>query len=100
MVRKVDFLPWTGASVFPREASRAEGMARAVARTVARRSILPLPDDYLQPDAYGAPHKQDGTDTFGYYHNGAVFAGHTTEFLAAHYVAGETEYLPTAFFAQ
>lgn len=54
--------------------------------------LIPVtPDDYLQPDGFGVPHKSDGTDTFGYYQNGAVFAGHTTEFLAAHYVVGETE---------
>jgi hypothetical protein len=53
--------------------------------------LVPVPpDDYLQPDGYGMPTKSDGTDTFGYYMNGAVFAGHTTEFLAAHYVVGET----------
>jgi hypothetical protein len=52
--------------------------------------LIPVPPDYLQPDGLGVPQKSDGTDTFGYYQNGAVFAGHTTEFLAAHYVVGET----------
>jgi len=54
--------------------------------------LIPVPpDDYLQPDSFGLPQKSDGTDTFGYYMNGAIFAGHTTEFLAAHYVVGETK---------
>lgn len=52
--------------------------------------LIPVPpDDYLQPDSCGIPRKPDGSDTFGFYQNGAVFAGHTTEFLAAHYMVGE-----------
>ena len=45
--------------------------------------------DYLLPDAAGCPKREDGTDTFGYYMNGAVTAGQVLHFLAAHYVVGE-----------
>jgi hypothetical protein len=47
--------------------------------------------DYLQPNAFGTPAKEDGTDTFGYYMNGGITAGHVLHFLAAHYVVGEPE---------
>ncbi|MGZ5505129.1 MAG: alpha-L-rhamnosidase-related protein [Limisphaerales bacterium] len=45
--------------------------------------------DYLLPDAIGCPQREDGTDTFGYYMNGAITAGQVLHFLAAHYVVGE-----------
>jgi hypothetical protein len=45
--------------------------------------------DYLLPDAIGCPQREDGTDTFGYYMNGAITAGQVLHFLAAHYVLGE-----------
>jgi len=45
--------------------------------------------DYLQPDAAGSPHREDGTDTFGYYMNGGITAGQVLHFLAAHYVVGD-----------
>ena len=45
--------------------------------------------DYLLPDACGIPTREDGTDTFGYYMNGGITAGHVLHFLAAHYVAGD-----------
>ena len=47
--------------------------------------------DYLQPNAFGTPAKEDGTDTFGYYMNGGITAGHVLHFLDAHYVVGEPE---------
>jgi hypothetical protein len=47
--------------------------------------------DYLLPDAIGIPKREDGTDTFGWYMNGGITAGHVLHFLAAHYVLGENE---------
>jgi len=47
--------------------------------------------DYLLPDAIGIPQREDGTDTFGYYMNGGITAGHVLHFLAAHYVLGQPE---------
>ena len=47
--------------------------------------------DYLQPDAIGMPHKEDGTDTFGVYMNGGISAGHSLHFIDALYLVGETE---------
>jgi hypothetical protein len=47
--------------------------------------------DYLQPNGYGIPTREDGTDTFGYYMNGGITAGHVLHFLAAHYVVGDPE---------
>ncbi len=48
-------------------------------------------DDYLQPDGFGIPRREDGTDTFGQYMNGGITAGHVLHFLAAHYVVGDPE---------
>jgi hypothetical protein len=48
-----------------------------------------LRNDYLLPDAAGCPKREDGTDTFGYYMNGGITAGHVLHFLMAHYVVGE-----------
>jgi hypothetical protein len=45
--------------------------------------------DYLQPDAIGIPKLEDGTDTFGWYMNGGITAGHVLHFLMAHYVLGD-----------
>lgn len=45
--------------------------------------------DYLLPNAIGCPQREDGTDTFGYYMNGAITAGQVLHFLAAHYVVGD-----------
>ncbi len=45
--------------------------------------------DYLMPNAPGGPQREDGSDTFGYYMNGAITAGQVLHFLAAHYVVGE-----------
>ncbi len=45
--------------------------------------------DYLLPGAIGCPQREDGTDTFGYYMNGAITAGQVLHFLAAHYVVNE-----------
>jgi hypothetical protein len=45
--------------------------------------------DYLLPDSFGCPKREDGTDTFGYYMNGGITAGQVLHFLAAHYVVGE-----------
>ena len=54
--------------------------------------LIPVPAyDYLQPDGFGIAKLPDGSDTFGYYMNGSVFAGRATEFLAAHYVVGESQ---------
>ncbi|MDH7501427.1 MAG: hypothetical protein QHJ82_01755 [Verrucomicrobiota bacterium] len=47
--------------------------------------------DYLQPDGFGIPAKEDGTDTFGHYMNGGITAGQVLHFLAAHYVVGDPE---------
>jgi hypothetical protein len=47
-----------------------------------------LRSDYLQPDACGLPTREDGTDTFQYYMNGGITAGHVLHFMAAHYVVG------------
>ncbi|NLH74964.1 MAG: hypothetical protein GX456_18100 [Verrucomicrobia bacterium] len=47
--------------------------------------------DYLQPDGFGIPRKEDGTDTFGHYMNGGITAGQVLHFLAAHYVVGDPE---------
>jgi peptidylprolyl isomerase len=45
--------------------------------------------DYLLPDGLGCPHREDGTDTFGYYMNGAITAGQVLHYLAAQYVVGD-----------
>ena len=45
--------------------------------------------DYLQPDALGIPTREDGTDTFGYYMNAGITAGHVLHYLAAHYLMGD-----------
>jgi hypothetical protein len=50
-----------------------------------------LRSDYLQPDAIGIPKREDGTDTFGYYMNAGITAGHVLHYLAAHYVLGDRE---------
>lgn len=47
--------------------------------------------DYLQPDGFGIPKREDGTDTFGHYMNGGITAGQVLHFLAAHYVVGDPE---------
>jgi hypothetical protein len=44
--------------------------------------------DYLQPNGFGIPTREDGTDTFQYYQNGGIAAGHSLHFLLANYVAG------------
>ncbi len=59
-------------------------------------SLRPFrPEEYLlgiTPGICGVPGQADGSDTLGQYQNGGVHAGHTLHWLAAHYVAGETEY--------
>ena len=47
--------------------------------------------DYLQPNCLGLPAREDGTDTFGYYMNAGITAGHVLHWLAAHYVLGDRE---------
>ncbi|MCY3020690.1 MAG: hypothetical protein NTW87_16860 [Planctomycetota bacterium] len=47
--------------------------------------------DYLLPDGFGIPRKEDGTDTVGQYMNGGITAGQVLHFLAAHYVVGDPE---------
>ena len=47
--------------------------------------------DYLQPNCLGLPAREDGTDTFGYYMNGGITAGHVLHFLMAHYVLDDPE---------
>jgi hypothetical protein len=47
-----------------------------------------LRSDYLQPNCLGLPEREDGTDTFGYYMNAGITAGHVLHYLAAHYVLG------------
>lgn len=46
--------------------------------------------DYLQPDGLGLPQREDGTDTFQFYMNGGISAGHSLHFIMAHYRVGET----------
>jgi hypothetical protein len=54
--------------------------------------LVPVPRaDYLQPDGFGIPTREDGTDTFGQYMNGGITAGQVLHFLAAHYVVGDPE---------
>jgi Mannosylglycerate hydrolase MGH1-like glycoside hydrolase domain len=49
--------------------------------------LLPVRrSDYLQPNCLGLPSREDGTDTFGYYMNGGITAGHVLHYLMAHYV--------------
>jgi hypothetical protein len=48
-----------------------------------------LRSDYLQPNCLGLPAREDGTDTFGYYMNAGITAGHVLHYLAAHYVIGD-----------
>ncbi len=45
--------------------------------------------DYLQPNCLGLPTREDGADTFGYYMNAGITAGHVLHWLAAHYVLGD-----------
>jgi hypothetical protein len=47
-----------------------------------------LRSDYLQPNCLGLPEREDGTDSFGYYMNAGITAGHVLHYLAAHYVVG------------
>ena len=47
--------------------------------------------DYLQPNGYGCPQREDGTDTFQHYENGGISAGHTLHFLAASHLVGQGE---------
>lgn len=47
--------------------------------------------DYLQPNCLGLPAREDGTDTFGYYMNGGITAGHVLHFLMAHYALGDQD---------
>ena len=47
--------------------------------------------DYLLPDGFGIPQREDGTDTFGHYQNGGITAGQVLHFLAAHYVVDRPE---------
>jgi hypothetical protein len=52
--------------------------------------LLPVRrEDYLLPDAFGCPKREDGTDTVGQYMNGGISAGQVLHFLAAHYVVGD-----------
>jgi len=49
--------------------------------------LLPVRrSDFLQPNCLGLPSREDGTDTFGYYMNGGITAGHVLHYLMAHYV--------------
>ena len=52
--------------------------------------------DYLQPNGLGLPQREDGTDTFGYYMNGGITAGHVLHFLMAHYVLGDKDMVDRA----
>jgi hypothetical protein len=45
--------------------------------------------DYLQPDGFGCPHREDGTDTFQHYENGGISAGHSMHFFVANYLLGQ-----------
>ena len=55
-----------------------------------------LRSDYLQPNCLGLPQREDGTDTFGYYMNGGITAGHVLHFLMAHYVLGDKDLVDRA----
>ena len=52
--------------------------------------------DYLQPNCLGLPQREDGTDTFGYYMNAGITAGHVLHFLMAHYVIGDKDMVDRA----
>ncbi len=47
--------------------------------------------DYIQPDGLGAPHREDGTDTFQQYENGGISAGHSLHFFVASHLVGQGE---------
>lgn len=47
--------------------------------------------DYLQPDGFGCPSREDGTDTFQQYENGGITGGQILHFLAANYRVGYGE---------
>lgn len=47
--------------------------------------------DYLQPDGFGCPQREDGTDSFQQYENGGITGGQILHFLAANYQAGYGE---------
>jgi len=47
--------------------------------------------DYLQPDGFGCPQREDGRDTFQQYENGGITGGQILHFLAAHYRVGHGE---------
>ncbi len=54
--------------------------------------LVPVPRaDYLQPNAFGLPQKEDGTDTFQQYMNGGISAAHVLPWLVAHHVVGMPE---------
>ncbi len=45
--------------------------------------------DYLQPDGFGCPSREDGTDTFGQYENGGISGGHSLHFFVASHLVGQ-----------
>lgn len=47
--------------------------------------------DYLLPNGFGVPSREDGTDSFQTYMNGGISAGYTLHFIMAHHVVGEPE---------
>jgi Bacterial alpha-L-rhamnosidase 6 hairpin glycosidase domain len=54
--------------------------------------LVPVPRrDYLVPDGFGVPMREDGSDTFGYYMNGGIAPGRVLHFILAHYVVGMPE---------
>ena len=55
-----------------------------------------LRSDYLQPNCLGLPEREDGADSFGYYMNAGITAGHVLHYLAAHYVLGDRDLIDRA----
>ncbi len=47
--------------------------------------------DYLQPNGFGCPNREEGTDSFQQYQNGGISAGHSLHFLVASYLTGHGE---------
>ena len=64
-------------------------------------TLIPIPRaDYLLPSKPsdiipGLAKLEDGSDSFGQYLNGGIFAGGAILFMAPHYMLGENEYADT-----
>jgi hypothetical protein len=52
-------------------------------------NLVPIPqDEYAPPEALGAPHTEDGSDTFGIFENGGATACHAYFYIEALYRTG------------